>query len=196
MRADRPPAAVDGQRDEWGEPESCASRHGTHHVYFVAIASESHRGRRCLAHRHVGKAVRHVLDRLRGDGDGRGNGNRAVTLDRVATKLRVSILDEIPEGCASVAITPDKWYYGLDYVTGDAVGQQRTERLITVVLLYQHTGKSCAFHLRSVWRTGMADRRCRHATPPARRPRHGGHPRCPLHTTGRRTTRLPVLDGV
>lgn len=41
-----------------------------------------------------------------------------VTLDRVATKLSITINDEVPTGTAYVEITPVTWYYGLDYLTG------------------------------------------------------------------------------
>ena len=132
--------------DEWGRPV-LRLRHGTHHVYFVASRGES----------PVVDDATHTVtwekpsDTFWTDYEvtvtGTSNGNRAVTLDRVATKLRVSILDEIPDGCASVAITPDKWYYGLDYVTGDAVGQQRTERLITVPSSYIGTQGSLALSI-------------------------------------------------
>lgn len=132
--------------DEWGRPV-LRLRHGTHHVYFVASRGESP---------VVDDAARTVTWEKPSDTfwtdyevtvTGTSNGNRAVTLDRVATKLRVSILDEIPDGCASVAITPDKWYYGLDYVTGDAVGQQRTERVITVPSSYIGTQGSLALSI-------------------------------------------------
>lgn len=46
------------------------------------------------------------------------NGNRAVTLDRVATKLRLTITDAIPQDVATLNITPATWYYGIDYVSG------------------------------------------------------------------------------
>lgn len=47
-------------------------------------------------------------------------GNVSVTLQRVATRLRVTIEDAVPTGVSSVDITPAKWYYGLNYWTGDA----------------------------------------------------------------------------
>lgn len=37
------------------------------------------------------------------------NGNRAVTLDRVATKLRLTVVDKVPDGCQDVKVTPDRW---------------------------------------------------------------------------------------
>ena len=50
--------------------------------------------------------------------------NRSVTLDRVATKLGITIADAIPTGTAYVEITPATWYYGIDYLTGEATAAQ------------------------------------------------------------------------
>ena len=58
--------------------------------------------------------------------------NRAVTLDRVATKLKMTVNDEVPDGCAAVVVTPARWYYGWDYVNGVAVAAQQTERRVAV----------------------------------------------------------------
>jgi len=50
--------------------------------------------------------------------------SRSVTLDRVATKLGITIADAIPDGTAYVTITPATWYYGIDYLTGEATAAQ------------------------------------------------------------------------
>ena len=52
------------------------------------------------------------------------NGNRAVTLDRVVTKLRLTFTDEVPATANSISIVPHTWYYGLDYTTGQPAGAQ------------------------------------------------------------------------
>jgi hypothetical protein len=52
------------------------------------------------------------------------NGNRAVTLDRVVTKLRLTFTDEVPSGANSISIVPHTWYYGLDYTTGQTASAQ------------------------------------------------------------------------
>lgn len=52
------------------------------------------------------------------------NGNRAVTLDRVVTKLRLTFTDEVPAAANSISIVPHTWYYGLDYTTGQPAGAQ------------------------------------------------------------------------
>ena len=52
------------------------------------------------------------------------NGNRAVTLDRVVTKLRLTFTDEVPLSANSISIVPHTWYYGLDYTTGQPASAQ------------------------------------------------------------------------
>ncbi len=47
--------------------------------------------------------------------------SQAVTLSRVATRLRITVNDEVPAGIAKFVITPSQWYYGIDYTTGDGV---------------------------------------------------------------------------
>lgn len=56
-----------------------------------------------------------------------------VTLERVATKLTITINDAIVEGTAYVEITPQTWYYGLDYLTGEpAAAQTAAPRTINI----------------------------------------------------------------
>lgn len=62
-----------------------------------------------------------------------------VTLQRVATRLRIGITDEVPDGLSTVSVTPDVWYYGLDYKTGAAVQQQHTERAVNIPASYVGT---------------------------------------------------------
>ena len=52
------------------------------------------------------------------------NGNRAVTLDRVVTKLRLTFTDEVPAAANSISIVPHTWYYGIDYLTGQPANAQ------------------------------------------------------------------------
>jgi hypothetical protein len=46
---------------------------------------------------------------------------QAVSLGRVATRLRITFNDEVPAGAAKFVITPAQWYYGIDYTTGNGV---------------------------------------------------------------------------
>lgn len=75
-----------------------------------------------------------------------------VTLDRVAAKLRVAITDEVPEGVAEICVTPDVWWYGIDYVTGAAMSSQGIERSVAVPASYVGTTGQLAVNV-----FGMSD---------------------------------------
>ena len=47
--------------------------------------------------------------------------SQAVSLSRVATRLRITVNDEVPTGAAKFVITPAQWYYGIDYTTGSGI---------------------------------------------------------------------------
>ena len=47
--------------------------------------------------------------------------SQAVSLSRVATRIRITVNDEVPDGVAKFVIIPSQWYYGIDYTTGDGV---------------------------------------------------------------------------
>lgn len=125
--------------DDFGTPTMNLA-YGAHHIYFVAsrgasptLTTESHM-----------ITWGTVRDTFYKDYEvnvvSTSNGNRAVTLDRVATKMTVTITDEVPTGCASLAITPSLWYYGLDYVDGSAVSGQ--EKAVTVSVPNSYVGTS------------------------------------------------------
>lgn len=70
---------------------------------------------------------------------GTSNGNRSVTLDRVATRLRITPTDEVPSNAAKVTITPSMWYYGLNILTGEPTEQRNIPREIAVPANYLGT---------------------------------------------------------
>ena len=47
--------------------------------------------------------------------------SQAVSLSRVATRLRINVNDEVPTEAAKFVITPAQWYYGIDYTTGSGI---------------------------------------------------------------------------
>lgn len=116
---------------DWGAPKMSLS-YGSHHVYFVASRGE---GATLDADGHT-ITWTGPRDTFWKDYEvtvtNTSNGNRAVTLDRVATKLRIVVNDEVPTGCAAVVVTPARWYYGWDYVNGTAVAAQQIERRVAV----------------------------------------------------------------
>jgi hypothetical protein len=102
---------------QWGTP-TLSLRFGTHQIYFVAS-----RGAEPVvdADNHVisfGTVRDTFWKRYNVNVVATSNGNRAVTLDRVVTKLRLTFTDEVPATANSISIVPHTWYYGLDYTTG------------------------------------------------------------------------------
>lgn len=124
--------------ENWGKPKMSLA-YGEHHIYFVAS-----RGADPMVNQedHI-ISWSTVRDTFWKDYEvnvvSTSNGNRAVTLDRVVTKLRILIDDEVPASCASISLTPDKWYYGLDWVTGDAVTAKRQAITVNVPESYVGT---------------------------------------------------------
>lgn len=122
--------------DNWGEP-SMSLTLGTHHVYFVASRGDGPT---------VDQNAKTITwtrpsDTFWKDYEvtvvNTSNGNRAVTLDRVATRLRVAVTDEIPAGAATISLTPALWYYGLNYQTGEpAAATNSQERVISIPSSY------------------------------------------------------------
>ena len=121
----------DNTADDFGKPVMQLA-YGSHHVYFVAS-----RGTTPTLNAGTHSIVwDRPSDTFYKDYEvnvvSTSNGNRAVTLDRVATKLKLTVTDEVKAECAEVAVEPGTWYYGWDYVNGAAVAQQQTERVVAV----------------------------------------------------------------
>ncbi len=145
---------------DWGVPKMALS-YGSHHVYFVASRGE---GATLDADGHTitwtGPRDTFWKD-YEVDVVSTSNGNRAVTLDRVATKVRIVVNDEVPATCKAVTVTPERWYYGWDYVNGVAMASQQNERRVTVPESYVGTSGQLAvsiFGLSSAdeWVTNVA----------------------------------------
>ena len=65
--------------------------------------------------------------------------NQSVVLQRVVTRLRIAVTDEVPANLKTLSVTPSTWYYGIDYTTGEATNSQSTPRVITVPSSYVGT---------------------------------------------------------
>jgi hypothetical protein len=121
----------DNMADDFGKPVMQLA-YGSHHVYFVAS-----RGTTPTLNAGTHSIVwERPSDTFYKDYEvnvvSTSNGNRAVTLDRVATKLKLTVTDEVKAECAEVDVEPVAWYYGWDYVNGAPVAQQQTERVVAV----------------------------------------------------------------
>lgn len=121
----------DNTANDFGKPVMSLA-YGSHHVYFVA-------SRGTISTLNVGAhsiVWEKPSDTFWKDYEvnvvSTSNGNRAVTLDRVVTKLKLTVTDEVKAECAEVAVEPVAWYYGWDYVNGAPVAQQQTERVVAV----------------------------------------------------------------
>ena len=121
----------DNTAEDFGKPQMSLA-YGSHHVYFVA-------SRGTTPTLNVGAhsiTWERPSDTFWKDYEvnvvSTSNGNRAVTLERVATKLKLTVTDEVKAECAEVAVEPVAWYYGWDYVNGAPVAQQQTERVVAV----------------------------------------------------------------
>lgn len=101
--------------------------YGSHHVYFVASRGEG----ATLSTAEHNIAWTKPLDTFYKDfqitvSAGTSSAHN-VTLERVVTRLRVTVADEIPAGIASITVTPTTWYYGIDYLTGGPAAAQTSE---------------------------------------------------------------------
>jgi hypothetical protein len=108
----------DNTAENFGKPMMTLA-YGAHHVYFVAS-----RGTDPTLNTTDGTITwSSVRDTFWQDYDvtvvSTSNGNRAVTLDRVVTKLNLAFTDAISADAATINFTPATWYYGLNYKTGE-----------------------------------------------------------------------------
>lgn len=104
--------------EDWGKPTMSLSL-GEHHVLFLA-------SRGAEPTYQSGKVTwAKPLDTFYTDYEvtvvKTSNGNRAVTLDRVATKLVMTMDDAIPVGTNTLTLSPESWYTGWDMVTGEPI---------------------------------------------------------------------------
>ncbi len=128
----------DNTAEDFGQPVMELA-YGNHHVYFVA----SRGGDAVVDTDKKTITWGTVRDTFWKDYEvsvvSTSNGNRAVTLDRVVTKLRMAVDDVVPATCASVTVTPAEWYNGINYTTGGFVAMAETAQTVTVPAAYQGT---------------------------------------------------------
>jgi hypothetical protein len=107
----------DNTAEDFGQPTMNLA-YGNHHVYFIASRGQSPT---LDTENHLVTFTK-VLDTFYKDYEvsvvSTSNGNRAVTLDRVITRLRLTFTDAVDAEAATINITPHTWYYGWDYVNG------------------------------------------------------------------------------
>ena len=146
--------------DDFGRPVMTLA-YGSHHVYFVASrgAEPSVDATACTI------SWTRPSDTFWKDYEvsvvSTSNGNRAVTLDRVVTRLRVTVNDEVPATMATLSVTPAVWYYGVNYKTGEPSGaSEGQERSVAVPASYQGTSGQLSMSIfgfsgSEEWTTGL-----------------------------------------
>jgi hypothetical protein len=120
----------DNTADDFGMPTLDLSL-GTHHLYFIASRSTSPVLNTEAHTLTFGK----ILDTFWKDYEititgGTSSGNRAVALDRITTRLKVTFSDAIPTGAALFNITPATWYYGFNYQTGNPTTATNSQNVV------------------------------------------------------------------
>lgn len=103
---------------------------GDHHIYFVASRGKT----------PVISTTNHTItwssvsDTFWKDYSltvtGSANASRSVTLDRVVTRLRLSITDAIADDVSTISITPSHWSYGLDYITSQPITPESSHPVV------------------------------------------------------------------
>lgn len=58
--------------------------------------------------------------------------SQSVSLSRCVGRLRISATDVVPTGAAKLTVSPSAWYYGLNYKTGEAVGNSPTPLAVNI----------------------------------------------------------------
>ena len=140
--------------ESWGQPQMSLTL-GTHHVYFVASRGLS-------PTLNVGAQSimwASVRDTYWKDYEvtvvNTSNGNRAVTLERVVAKLKLTVNDDIPSGASVLTVTPGTWYYELNYRTGEPCGASSGQEIsISIPASYVGTSGQLAA---SVFTVSVAD---------------------------------------
>lgn len=103
---------------------------GDHHIYFVASRGQSP----TLSTEDHTITFSKILDTFYKDYSlsvtATSSGNRAVTLDRAVTKLKVTMTDAIPADAATFNLTPHVWYYGINYFSGEPCAAQTDQTVI------------------------------------------------------------------
>lgn len=123
---------------DFGVPKLPIS-YGSHHIYFVGS-----RGAEPVldtsAHKITFGTVRDTFWKDYAiNVTASTSSNRAVYLDRVVTRLRMLVNDEVPATISKVHLTISKWFFGLNYTTGAAAAQNVRDVDIAVPASLQGT---------------------------------------------------------
>jgi hypothetical protein len=71
-------------------------------------------------------------------------GSQAVTLERMVAKVKFTINDAIATGTTAFIVTPQTWYYGMDYTDGSPTAQAANQT-ISIICPSNYVGQSGKF---------------------------------------------------
>ena len=122
--------------DEWGRPQMNLA-YGEHQLFFVAsrgVNPTVDESASTIVWDNVRDTFWKGLDL---EVTSTSSGNVSVTLERVVTNLKIAVLDRVPTWLASISITPETWYYGINYANGSPVNaKMNQEKVISVPSSY------------------------------------------------------------
>ena len=122
----------DNTAEDFGRP-SMTLAYGSHHVYFVTSRGVSP----TLNTTNSTITWTTVRDTFWKDYAvevvSTSNGNRAVTLDRIVTKLTLKFTDAVSANASTINFTPSSWYYTLNYKTGEPTTATTSQTISTSV---------------------------------------------------------------
>lgn len=127
--------------DDFGQP-TVALTIGAHHLYFIASRGTSP----TLDTEAHTLSFTKVLDTFYKDYEititsGTSSGSRAVTLDRVVTRLKLVFSDAVPNDAATINFAPHIWHYGWDYIAA-APANTKTDQTVVLSIPTSELGKT------------------------------------------------------
>ena len=150
----------DNSADDFGSP-SLNLAYGTHHIYFIVSRGQ---GASLDTSNHIisfTKPLDNFYKDLQLNVIATSNGQQAVTLDRISTKLKLSFTDAVAMNASTINITPHTWYYGWDYVNA-VPADAHTDETVTIAVPANFLGSNSAsasvfgFSGSEVWATDVA----------------------------------------
>lgn len=150
---------TDNTADDFGRP-ILNLKYGSHHIYFIAsrgTGAEISTSEKTITWEKVSDTFYKDYEVTVVN---TSNGNRAVTLDRCVTRLRLTFTDAVSSDAAVIAITPSTWYYGINYQTGEPAAAKTSDtRCINIPATeVGHTGMQVSlygFSTADEWQTDV-----------------------------------------
>ena len=150
----------ESDEDDFGQP-TLTMANGEHNVCFVVSRGDSptvDETAKVISWARVSDTFWGELDLTVGQGIA---SSVVVTLNRVATKLKLVVTDEVPSKMAKMTATPAKWYYGLNYWIGEPADERSGQsRTVNVPASYAGTSGQLTMSIYGIsgsdeWNTGV-----------------------------------------